>query len=179
MGDGFHHPFVQGEGCLQQGFAVAGGAGTDNSGPFRQAALQLPDGKLGGEDGVSLVVGVELIQKLPIFANQRQFGGGGACVNAQVAVAPVGFQICFFHHCLGMAAAESLIFLFFPEQRLQPGHFELNLHALLQLLHQGSQRNGLLLLCFQGSAHGGKQVGILRVNSGFLCQMQRADKGCL
>ena len=78
-----------------------------------------------------------------------------------------------------MAVAEGLVFFLFPEQGLQSGHFELNLHAFLQLFHQGGQRNGLLLLSFQGSAHGGKQVRILRVNGGFLRQMQCADKGCL
>ena len=75
-----------------------------------------------------------------------------------------------------MAAAEGVIFRLVPEQRLQPGHLEGGLHALFQRINQAIQRHLLGILRLQGSAHGGKEVGILRVHGGLLGQLQGADK---
>ena len=48
----------------------------------RQLALQLSGGKLGRQNGIALVIGIESVQKLPFLADQHQLGGGGTGVDA-------------------------------------------------------------------------------------------------
>ena len=177
VGHGLHLALVQTEGRFQQGFAVACGAGTDDAGFRRQAASQLRHGVHGGADGVALVVGIEREQQLPLAADQRQFGGGGAGVNAQKAVAPIGLQGRLGHHGPVMAGAEGFVIGRAFKQRRQPlqlkGHFHLAAQPLLQL---GEQDRGAAA-GLQCRAHGGKQVGVFRVHDGLGRQLQGADKG--
>ena len=82
VGDGLHLSLVQGEGGLQEGLAVARGAGPGDPGGARKHGFQVPDGGLGRLDGISLVVGVEGIQQLPFLADEGQLGGGGSGIDA-------------------------------------------------------------------------------------------------
>ena len=164
MGDGLHLSLVQGEGGLQEGLAVARGAGPGDSGGAGKHGFQIPDGGLGRLDGISLVVGVEGIQQLPFLADEGQLGGCGAGIDAQVAVAAIGFQIGLFHHGLAVPLAEGLIIRLVPEKRRKPGHLERDPDTLFQPRNKLSQSHGLGIPAFQGGTHGSKQMGILRVH---------------
>ena len=177
VGNGLHHPFIQGERGFQQGLAIAGGAAPDDPGTGRQLLFQLTNGQLGGHNGVSLVVAVEAVQKLPILADEGQLGGGGTGINAQEAVAGVGLQRLLFYHRLAVPAAEFLVFFMVPEKGLQPGHFRIDGHAFVQQVDQFLNGNRTCILRLHGSTHGCKQVGVRRIHRGLLRQLQGADKG--
>ena len=179
MGDGLHHPLVQMEGGLHQSLAVAGGAGSGDHRGIRQLPLKLTQSKLGGADGVALIVGVELPQQLPGLPDQRQLGGGGAGINAQITLPLIGGKLRLVHHSRTMTAAKILIFCFVPEQGLQPGHLKGAADTLAQGFHQRGQGYALGIRGLQCRAHGGEEMGVFRVYGGFLRQMQGADKGGL
>ena len=177
VGHRFHLALVQTEGRFQQGLAVAGGAGADDAGILGQPLAQLCHGGHGGFDGVALIVGIEGEEQLPLAADQRQLGGGGACVDAQKAVALIGFQIGLGNDGLVVPGAEGVIVGLIPEQRLQPLELKGHLHPLLQLLQQDVQGQRNHSFALQRRTHGGEQVGVFRVNDVFGGQLEGADKG--
>ena len=179
VGDGLHLPLVQAEGGLQQGLAVAGGAGAENFSLRRQLLLQLTHGPDGGLDGRALIACVEGPQELPLLADQSQLGGGGPGVDAQVAISPVALQRGGLYPGPAVAGLEGAIFLLTLEEGRQPLQLKGHLHPLLQLGDESVQGAGLRLTGFQGSAHGGEEVGIFRVHHVFRCEMQGADEGLL
>ena len=172
-------PLVQAEGGLQQGLAVAGGAGAENFSLRRQLLLQLTHGPDGGLDGRALIACVEGPQELPLLADQSQLGGGGPGVDAQVAISPVALQRGGLYPGPAVAGLEGAIFLLTLEEGRQPLQLKGHLHPLLQLGDESVQGAGLRLTGFQGSAHGGEEVGIFRVHHVFRCEMQGADEGLL
>ncbi len=177
MGHRLHLPVVQTEGGLKQSFPIAGGAGPDDPRPSRQQTLQLPHGTLRGFNGVTLIIGVEGIQKLSFLSNKGKLRSGRSCVDAQIAVSFVGLQILFRHHSPGMTGGKPVIVLLIFKQGFQPGHFEGDGNALLQSPDQISDLHTGGVLRLHGRAHGGKQVRILRVNGSFRRQTQCTDKG--
>ena len=116
VGDGLHLPLVQAEGGLQQGLAVAGGAGAENFSLRRQLLLQLTHGPDGGLDGRALIARVEGPQELPLLADQSQLGGGGPGVDAQVAISPVALQRGGLYPGPAVAGLEDAIFLLTLEE---------------------------------------------------------------
>ena len=178
MGNGLHLALVQVEGGLQQRLAIAGGAGAGDAGRGRQQAGKLGYGVHGGPDGAAAVVGVVGPQKLPLRAGQGQLGGGGACVDAQEAVTLVCIQIGLGHHRVGVAGTEGVVFRLVRKQRRQALDLEGHGDALGQTVDQlpdGPCRRASLRL--QRRAHGGEQVGVVRIHDVFRRQLQRADKG--
>ena len=178
MGDGFHLPLVQMEGGFQQRLAVAGGAGAGDTGGRRQQRAQLGQRVHSGMDGAAAVVGVVGPQQLARRAGQGQLGGGGAGVDAQKTVALIGGKVGLGHHRPGVTVAESIIFRPAREQGRQA--FDLKGHgdALGQTVDQLT--DGALhrvLIGFQRRAHGGEQVGVLRIHDVLRGETQRADKG--
>ena len=115
MGNGLHHPLIQGEGGLQQSLAVAGGAGANNFRLFRQQPLEFRHRKLSRGNGIALIAPVEVIEKLAVFADHRQLGGGGAGVDAQKASAFVGSQIALAYNGLGVPGLEGVKIRLIPE----------------------------------------------------------------
>ena len=78
-----------------------------------------------------------------------------------------------------MPVTKGLVFAFIPEQRLQSRHLRADPNALLQPVDHCGQGDFLCIPCLQCSTHSGEEVGIFRVHSRFLCQLQGADKGRL
>ena len=69
VGDGLDFALVERERGLEQRFAVARGAGTRNMRARGERFTQRMYGLHGSLDGIALIVGVERVQKLALFAN--------------------------------------------------------------------------------------------------------------
>ena len=179
MGYGLHLALVQGKGGAQQVLPVAGGAGADYPGPLGQQAAQLVYGLHGGAHRVALVIGIVGIEQLAFRADKGQLGGGGAGVYAQKAVAAVAFHRGLLYHGPLMAAAESLKLRLVGKEGGQALELKIHLHTGGEPLYELVHAVELCVLRLQGRAHGGKKMGILRVNGGLRGEAQCADKGLL
>ena len=177
VGNGLHLSLVQMEGGLQQGFAIAGGAGTTDSHPGVELVAEPFQGLLGGFYRVALIVGVVEEQQLALLADEGDLGGGGAGIDAQVAVALVIRQLLFLHHGPVVPGTEGPVLRFVREQGVKPLDFKGHLHTGVQGGHQVVNLLGLGVLCVQGSAQGGKEMGVFRLDGGFLRQLQGSDEG--
>ena len=178
VGNGLHLALVQVEGGFQQRLAVACRAGAGNAGGTGEPGFQIPDGGFGRLNGVTLIIGIEGIEQLPLLTNQSHFCGGRTGVNSQIAIAAVGFQIGLFHNSLAVPLPECLIIRLTFKQRRKPGHLKGNPDALFQSGNQIVQKDRLAAVLFQSGTHSGKEVGILRIDHIFRAQLQGPDK-CL
>ena len=177
VGNGLHLALVQIEGGFQQGLAIARRAGAGNAGRAGQDCFQIPDGGFCRLDGVALIVGIEGIEQLPFLADQGHFGGGRARINAQIAVAAVGFQICLFYHSLGVTLPEGFVILLAFKQCRKPGHLKADLDPFFKPPDQILQSHSLAAVLLQGRTHGSEQMGIFRIDYVFRGKLQGADKG--
>ena len=116
-------------------------------------------------------------QQLALLADEGNFGGGGAGIDAQVAVAAVIRQLLFLHHGPVVPAAEGLVLRLICKQGVQALDFKGHLHAGIQRGNQIVNLLGLGILRAQGGTRGGKEVGVFRFNGGFLRQLQGPDEG--
>ena len=77
----------------------------------------------------------------------------------------------------GVAAGKSVVVSLVPEQRFHALYLKIHLYTRGQLFNHGFQGNrGLVLLWIHGSAHSGKQVGMVRRNDLFLCKAEGTDE---
>ena len=111
MGNGLDLTVIQHEGGLEQGFAVAGRAGTHDPGVGRDQVMDLMDGPDGGHNRVAVVIAVERVEQGAVFTDHGQLGRGGTGVDAQIAVAVVVLQGTLADSRLIVAGQEAVIFL--------------------------------------------------------------------
>ena len=178
VGNGLHFALIQPECCFQQALAVSGGTGTHNVYAFRQLLLQLCHGPHRCLDRRALVAVIPGKEQLSLLSHQRKLCCGGACINAEEAVAPIGLQFGFRHHRLLMAGAEFPVFLLVGEERIHPFQFKSHGYAFPQAGYQLVNGSRLRIACFQRCPDRCKEMGIVRVDDGFIRQLQGADK-CL
>ena len=184
MGDGLHFPFVQAQRLFEELFAIAGGAGICNLEVRGHELLQLCHGL---DDRIERAAHIALIEgpeQVAMGVDERQFGGGGTGIDAQIALAAGCSQIRPLDLVEGVALHKLIVFGFVLEQWRQTLDLRLQMDALLQLFTEFIQREGSHLLRQVGcgilhTAHGGKQMGILRHNGLFRGELQGAHKGLL
>ena len=73
----------------------------------------------GSLDGIALIVGVERVQKLALFANERELCRGRARVEAEEAVALIRRQVAARHDCRVVTGAEGFKVGFVFKERRQ------------------------------------------------------------
>ena len=127
MGDGLHFPFVQTERFFYQSLAIAGGAGVYDLRVCRQLLMNLADGADGGVNGTAVVVAVKGIEQGAVFSDQGNLGGGGTCVDPQIAAAFVSGKISFLYSGSCVPLDKFLVFGRIPEQRVHPGDFKFHM----------------------------------------------------
>ena len=138
--DGLNFALVQEESRFEQSFAVTGGAAAHNMGVLGQELLDLLDGADGSLDGASLVAAVEGVQKRAVLADQRELGGCGTCVYAQIAVAVIVGKVTPHHAGFAMAFCKGVVFFLRLEQRIHAADLKLHLDLAGELLlHLGEK----------------------------------------
>ena len=136
MRNSLNFALVQHEGCLNQGLAVAGGAGTGNARVLRKEPVDILDGADGGRQGVTIVTAVEGIKQGSVLTYQRSLGGGASGVDAEEAVALIGLEITAHNLMTAVTLLEFGIFMLIGKKRLHTGHLEIHLDMVLEtLLH--------------------------------------------
>ncbi len=177
MGHSLDLTFVQLQGGFQQGFAVTGGTGVHNPGVFRQTGADLPDRADGGGQRASAVAAVERIQQGTVLSDQRDLGGGGACVDAKVTVALIGCRIRRAHAVPAVAGEKRIIFRLVFKKRFQPCHLEFHADIRVQFFEEGGERDGFFRCSVQGGADCGKKMRVFRCDRMVVIQAECADKG--
>ena len=177
VGDGLHFALIQGKGGFEQALAVAGRAGAHDPRAFGHDLTQTLDGGNRGFDGVSLVGGVEGEEKLPLSADEGKLRRGGARVDAEEAVAPVGFEIGLFHNGPAMALTEGAVVVLAFKQRRQALELEGHGHPGVELSDQPIHVHGLRAARLEGCTPGSKEMGVVGIDDVLIAQAQRADKG--
>ena len=161
VGHRLHQPGVAGEGIFDEVLAVAGdGRALDGD----AAAAQLVDlPELLQHDGhrvaqVGVVVGVE---QSAVGGDQRDFGGGGAGVNAQPGGAGVGVYV----HLGGVhgvvTGQEGVVLLLAVKEGGHGVHQAHAVHALLQPVQHLVKGALAVVGGAQGRAHSGEAVAVL------------------
>ena len=136
VGDGLYLAFVQHERGFDERLAVAGGAGVYDLHIPRELFVDLFDGADGRAQRVAVVIMVEGIEEGSVLADQSRLGGGGAGVDAEEGLSPVGGQILHRHLVFRVAGDEFLIFCVGREERIETFHLNLHFHFLFQTVLQ-------------------------------------------
>ena len=110
MRDGLHFAVIQLEGRLQQGLAVAGGAGARNPDRMRNPVADLTDCPDGGSDRGTVVSGIEAVEQIAALADQCKLGGRGAGVDSQEGISAVIGQIGCLYSGRGVPLFKGVIF---------------------------------------------------------------------
>ena len=119
VGDGLDLALVERERGLEQRFAVACGAGARDMRARGKRFAQRMYGLHGSLDGIALIVGVERVQKLALFANERELCRRRARVEAEKAVAIIRCKIAARHDRRMVTGAEGLEVGFVFKERRQ------------------------------------------------------------
>ena len=117
VGDGLDLTLVEREGGFEQRLAVARGAGARDARARGQMLAQRADGLHSGLDGIALIVRVERVQQLALFAHERELRRGRARVEAEEAVALIGGKLAARHDRRVVTGAEGLEVGFVGKER--------------------------------------------------------------
>ena len=98
-------------------------------GRIREQATYLAQGVDRGCQGASVIIIVETVQKGSVLGHHSHLGGGGACVNAQIAVPFIGCQVAGLYMVAGMAAGEFFIVGLILKQGLHALYLNIHLDA--------------------------------------------------
>ena len=179
MGNGLNLALIQQQGSLHQCFAVACGTGKCNVCIFRKQAVNLLNRTDSCFQRASVVVAVEGIKQGSVLAYKSSLGGGGTCVNTQIAVAVVLGKVALLYLVSTLTLVEGLVILLCGKKRLHTFYLEVHLNGILQAVLHIGKGNGHLIFSVHGRTHGCEKVGILRCDGVFVIQLQGTDKSCL
>ena len=132
----------------------------------------------GGERG-TLVARIELVEQLPVFADQRNFGGRGARVDAEENLALVALEVAGLDRVAGVARFKFAIVFFVFEERGQSLHLVVHGDTLLETLNQIVDVHARFLFGTHRGADGREEMGIIRVDDVLVRESQGADEGIL
>ena len=102
MGDGFYLAVIKHQCSFQKSFPVSGGAGVNDLDTFR---------------------------KLTVLADKCDLCCRGTCVNTEIAVSGIVFQVTGFYMIVSVPAGKSIVIFLAGKQRVQTGNFKLQLNA--------------------------------------------------
>ena len=155
MRNSFHLPFVQKESCLDQRLAVSGRAGVSDLGSPGKLLINFLDRPDGGGKGISVVIAVKRIQQGAVLTYQGCLGGGGACVDPQVAVALIGGKVSGLYIVLALAAVEFFVILLGGKEGVHTVYFKIHLDGSRETVsHAGDADTRGVRLYIQGRADG-------------------------
>ena len=117
MGNRLHLALVQHQGGLNQGFAIAGGAGACDPRGFRKKTVDVLDGADGGCQRIAVVAAVEGIEQSSVLAYQGSLGGGASGVDSQEAVALVSLEISPYNLMAAVTLLKFGVFMLIGKER--------------------------------------------------------------
>ena len=93
MRERFDKAFVQAEGVFDEFLAVAGDGAAGKGDAFSGERVYLGQPGADDLDGVAFVGVIILIQQAVILADDNEFGGGTAAVDADIRLAPISGKV--------------------------------------------------------------------------------------
>ena len=178
MGHCFHLALVQHERCLDERFAVAGGAGVYDFHVLRELGIDVFDGGDGRSQRVAVIVVVERVEQGAVLAHKSGFRGGRASVNAEERLSFIGGKVLDRDLMLRMARGKCFVFRVGGKEGLQTLHLNLHLHLPLQTVLEFPEGDDGVFLGIQRGTDGCEQMGMVRRDDVLVVQLQGADKGC-
>ena len=178
MGDGLHLALVELEGGLQECLTVTGGAAVGDACVGRQQVPDFLHGLDGRRDRRSLVVCIELVEKLTLLGNEGQLRRGGAGIDAEEDIAVICTEVGCLYARLRMTLREFLILSLAMEERVHTLDLGIHLDAVTELLDE--RRDGYsfrVLRAVQTGADRREEMAVLRLDDLITLQMEGTDEG--
>ena len=139
---GLHQPVIHMERVADQFLAVPGDGTAENFHPVAAKGIDFLQLFLDNGNRVAFVGAVISIKDFPVFADEHQFGGGGAAVHAEIRAARVGVKALFFHRGARVARGKGGVLPLVGKQRRQAHAARDILRRLLNVAHQIVIRKG-------------------------------------
>ena len=179
VGNGLNFPLIQQQSSLHQRLAVTCGTGKRNVCIFRKNAVDLLDRTDGCLKRASVIIAVEGVKQGSVLTYKSSLGGGGTCINTQIAVAVILGKVTLLYLIGTLTLVKCLIVFLRSKKRLHTFHLEIQFDGVLQAVCHICKGNGYLILRIHSRTHGCKKMGILRCDSVLVIQLQGTDKGSL
>ena len=178
MGDGLHLALVELEGGLQECLTVTSGAAVGDACVGWQQVPDFLHGLDGRRDRRSLVVCIELVEKLALLGHEGQLRRGGAGIDAEEDIAVICTEVGCLYARLRMTLREFLILSLAMEERVHTLDLGIHLDAVTELLDE--RRDGYrfrVLRAVQTGADRCEEMAVLRLDDLITLQMEGADEG--
>ena len=179
VGNGLNFPLIQQQRGLHQRLAVTCGTGKCNAGILWKNAVDLLDGTDGCLKRASVIIVVEGVKQGPVLTYKSSLGGGGTCINTQIAVAVILGKVTLLYLIGTLTLVKCLIVFLRSKKRLHTFHLEIQFDGVLQAVCHICKGNGYLILRIHSRTHSCEKMGILRCDSVLVIQLQGTDKGSL
>ena len=179
MGNGLNFPLIQQQSSLHQRLAVTCGTGKRNVCIFRKNAVDLLDRTDGCLKRASVIIAVEGVKQGSVLTYKSSLGGGGTCINTQIAVAVILGKVTLLYLIGTLTLVKCLIVFLRSKKRLHTFHLEIQFDGVLQAVCHICKGNGYLILRIHSRTHSCEKMGILRCDSVLVIQLQGTDKGSL
>ena len=179
MGNGLNFPLIQQKSGLHQRLAVTCGTGKCNVGILWKNAVDLLDGTDGSFKRASVIIAVEGVKQSSVLTYKSSLGGGGACIDTQIAVSVTLGKVALLYLIGTLTLIKCLIVFLCGKKRLHTFHLEIQFDGVPQAVCHICKGNCYLLLRIHGRTHSCEKMGILRCDSVLVIQFQGADKGSL
>ena len=132
----------------------------------------------GGERG-ALVARIELVEQLSVLADQSNFGGCGARIDAEENLALVALEVAGLDRVAGVARFKFAIVFFVSEERGQSLYLVVHGDTLLEALNQVIDVHTRFLFGAHRGTDGSKEVGVLGIDDVLIRKSQGSDEGVL
>ena len=179
VGNGLNFPLIQQQSSLHQRLAVTCGTGKCNVGILWKNAVDLLDGTDGSFKRASVIIAVEGVKQSSVLTYKSSLGGGGACIDTQIAVSVTLGKVALLYLIGTLTLIKCLIVFLRSKKRLHTFHLEIQFDGVLQAVGHICKGNGYLILRIHSRTHSCEKMGILWCDGVFIIQLQGADKSCL
>ena len=179
MGNGLNFAFIQQQSSLHQRLAVTCGTGKCNVGILWKNAVDLLDRTDGCLKRASVIIAVEGVKQGPVLTYKSSLGGGGACIDTQIAVSVILGKIALLYLIGTLTLIKCLIVFLRGKKRLHTFYLEIQFDGVLQAVCHICKGNCYLILRIHSRTHSCEKMGIFRCDSVLVIQLQGTDKGSL
>ena len=142
-------------------------------------AVDLLDGTDGSFKRASVIIAVKGVKQSSVLTYKSSLGGGGACINTQIAVAVILGKIALLYLIGTLTLIKCLIVFLRCKKRLHTFYLEIQFDGVLQAVCHICKGNCYLILRIHSRTHSCEKMGILWCDGVFIIQLQGADKSCL
>ena len=143
------------------------------------ALLNLFDCADCGGERRTLVARIELVEQLSVLADQGNFGGCGARIDAEENLALVTLEVAGLDRVAGVARFKFAVFRIVSEEGLQSLHLVVHGDTLLEALNQVIDVHTRFLFGAHRGADGCKEVGVFGIDDVLIRKSQGSDEGVL